>query len=233
MGKSSKYKKQKREKLNKEEVVGIITVFCASIFPGLIYFISHFLYSKYVMSEYFYYVSSVFGIISVICWILNLVFMPLSACFIIEKIKWLAKITTPIAVVLLLLPFLFLSSGIGADETSIKKFGFGKVKQEYSYSEINSCEMYFYEGFFTKGGGPWLGYEIVFDDGEKFDISHGGTFFETTFKNDTSNLVEFNKTLAKNCDVTLDGNSDELVENYFDNKADYKYFKRFIKNSTN
>ncbi len=219
---------KKKEKIDKSELFKIIAAFGAVFVVAIIYIYVFYLYCNIAFKDSFHYQSAISMAVFAVTFILSLVFIPLSVCFIFEKINWLVKITTPITIILILLPYIFISTGTSFDANSIKKYSFGKVKQEYQYSEIESCQMHF-----TLGSGTNLGYRIVFENGEKMKVSHSGHLFDVSFKNDTANLVEFNKIVSKNCEVTLYENSDELMESYFDSKADYKYFKRFIKNSTN
>lgn len=63
----SRRKKGKRDRLPKEELIGIIFVFVSITIPVVSYFICFDIYSKNVMAEYFYYESIESKIVAFIC----------------------------------------------------------------------------------------------------------------------------------------------------------------------
>ena len=103
----------------------------------------------------------------IICFVLNIVLVPtVTGMFVSGLSKIYKKITTFITlltIILFLLPSFFISCGIVADKTSIKKVCFGTVKQEYFYSEIKRCK--FGYGNYGKGA-PGITYDLTFENGE-------------------------------------------------------------------
>lgn len=122
----------------------------------------------------------------------------------------------------LILPYVFIKSGLYIDRNSIKKVDFlGNVKHEYLYSDIVSCEVSCRYS---------LRYELVFNDGEAIDdiYQNPAVFAPIAFGN-SANLKEFNELIDKHCVPKWVG-SYQITREMFDSEEHYMYFKEYEKN---
>ena len=232
MSKSSKHNKRKGTFLDKTEVVVIASLIIHIVVSVFLFYLSEKIYEHFVIPDSLYHYSFVKDIVMIICFILNIVLVPTATgmfvCGLSKVYKKITALITFFAIILFLLPTLFDSCGLVADETSIKKVSFGTVKEEYLYSEIKLCKFGNCNYSGTAKGTTGIYYDLTFENGEIVSIFESPTFYSSNFKNDSTNIVKFNKLVTKDSYVIYDDKSDPISPFHFDNEDDYRYFEKFI-----